>query len=125
MPDPAWGFIATELLGVVTVFLLLPGVTAAVLTGFGIVVGRQLGVLASDRATRLVAVACALVAPIPELFLIDFWPADAPFAWRVMTWVTLLPGALLGALVAARYARRFRPFADGDAGDGPRPVGSL
>jgi len=120
--DGAFAFIALELFAAAMVFFVFPAVSAAVFTGFAVVAGRQAGLNISDRAVWKVAVACALIAPLPELLTINFWPPGASAAWHVFTWVTLLPGAFLGAFVAAPAARRFTPAAEEtpDAGD---PVG--
>lgn len=118
MADSAVGFIAVELFAATALFVVFPGVSAAVLATFWILVGRQLGARLAGRRVWEVALACALVAPLPELFVIDFWPPDASVAWHVGTWVTLLPASFAGAFLATWVARRFEPQRDEvDAGE--------
>jgi hypothetical protein len=105
-------FVFLEISAALIVFVVFPGVPAAVWTAFMIVVGRTLGLRISDGSTYAIAATCAAVAPLPELALGVLGPPGVSGAALVGLWAMLLPGACLGAFSAAWLARRFRPVRD-------------
>lgn len=105
-------FLLLELSAAFVVFFVVPGVTAAILTAFTVVVGRQLGWRIGARGNYRTVLVCAALGPMTLIFTGFLLPPVNVAAGAAAAWLMQLPGALIGASLAARGVWRFAPAAE-------------